>query len=296
MADNSGAAWINGVHMAAKDATISVFDSGFIGGVSVFDTLACWHGKLFKLDAHLARFRRSAHAAALSLGDWDAGLEEVVVDVVRRSGLRDAYVQVIATRGVRSSPTDFAPPPTVIVYAIPYVWIIQPEKIASGCRVMVANTRNTPPTSLDPKIKNFNRFHSYMAKLEGEQAGVDEVIMLDGQGLLTEGRGANLFIVSDGALLTPARGVLQGITRATVFEIAEELGIAAGATDLTPYDLYAADEAFFCSTAGGIMPIVEADRRTLGSGEPGDITRRIHDRYWELHESGPVTEVLSAES
>jgi branched-chain amino acid aminotransferase len=297
MGEISGAAWINGVYCDAKDATISVFDSGFVGGVAVFDTLACWQGKLFKLDTHLARFRRSTHAAAIPIDELGVGLEEVVVEVVRRSGLRDAYVQVIATRGVRSSPTDFAVPPTLIVYAIPYVWIVPREKIASGARVMIPSIRNTPSTSLDPKIKNFNRMHSYLAKLEAEQAGVDEVVLLDEQGRLTEGRGANIFLVSDGALLTPARGILQGITRQTVFEIAEEFHIPAGMADLTPYDLYTAAEAFFCTTAGGIIPIVEADRRTIGSGTPGAITKRIHDRYWERHESGPdVTEVPMAPS
>src|SRR4051812_22677258 len=118
MPDITGTAWMNGTYMPAKDASVSVFDSGFIGGGSVFDTLGCWDGKLFKLETHLARFRRSAHAAAISLGDWDAGLAEIVIETVRRSGLRDAYVQVIATRGVRSSPNAWDVPSTVIVYAI----------------------------------------------------------------------------------------------------------------------------------------------------------------------------------
>lgn len=293
MAAITGAAWINGTHCDARDAAISVFDSGFVGGMAVFDTVACWHGSLFKLDAHLARFRRSAHATAIPLGDYDEGLAEIVVDVVRRSDLRDAYVQIIATRGVRSSPTSWDAQPTLIVYAIPYVWLIPPEKIATGCRVIVASTRNVSSASLDAKIKTFNRMHSYLAKLEAEQAGVDEVVMLDERGLLTEGRGANLFIVARDEMLTPAQGILNGITRETVFEIAAELGIPARATDLTPYDLHTADEAFFCSTAGGIMPIVEADRRTIGIGQPGPLTIRVHDRYWARHESGAdTTEVV----
>jgi branched-chain amino acid aminotransferase group I len=286
MADLPGAVWINGTFHEPKDATISIFDLGFMGGVSVFDTVGMWHGKIFKLDEHLARFRRSAHATSIPLGDWDDGLAEIVVDTCRRSGLQDAYVQLIATRG-QSRYIPGAPPQTLIVYAIPYIWIVPQEKIRAGCRVIIANTRNTPPTSLDPKIKNFNRMHSYLAKLEGDQAGVDEIVMLDDRGFLTEGRGANVFVVQRGELLTAEKGVLQGITRQTVFEIATELGIPARAADLTPYDLYAADEAFFASTAGGIMPIVEADRRIVGSGTPGPITQQIHDRYWALHEDGP---------
>lgn len=283
----TGAAWINGTYCEPRDASISIFDSGFMGGVSVFDTIGMWHGKLFKLDEHLARFRRSAHATGIPLGDWDEGLAEIVVETCRRSGLQDAYVQVIATRGVgRFMPGS--PPQTVIVYAIPYIWIVPQEKIRTGCRVIIANTRNTPPTNLDPKIKNFNRMHSYLAKLEGDQAGVDEVVMLDDRGFITEGRGANVFVVQRGELLTADKGVLQGITRQTVFEIARELDIPARAADLTPYDLYSADEAFFCSTAGGIMPIIEADGRVVGPGSPGPLTQQIYDRYWAIHEDGPL--------
>lgn len=286
MAELEGAAWINGVHCHPRDATISVFDSGFMGGVSVFDTVGMWGGKLFKLDAHLERFRRSAHATDIPLGDWDAGLAEIVVEVCSHSGLENAYVQVIATRGAsRFMPGN--PPQTLIVYAIPYFSVIPQEKIATGCSVIIASNRNTPSTSVDPKVKNFNRLHSYLAKLEGDQAGADEVIMLDGQGRLTEGRGANVFIVQRGTLLTAEKDVLQGITRETVFEIATALGIAARAADLTPYDLYTADEAFFCSTAGGIMPIVEADHRVIGDGAPGTVTMQVYDRYWAMHADGP---------
>jgi branched-chain amino acid aminotransferase len=289
MADITGTAWINGEFVAARDATISIFDSGFIGGVAVFDTLACWKGRLFKLDAHLRRFARSAHAAAIPLPLAGSALAEVVVETVRRSELRDAYVQVIATRGVRASPASWDAPSTLIVYAIPYVWIGGEDKVDAGLKVVIPSVRNTPSTSLDPRIKNFNRFHSYLAKLESDRAGADEVVMLDGQGYLTEGRGANVFLVAGGSLYTPAQGILQGITRETVFEIAAELGIPARERDLTPYDLYTADEAFFSTTAGGIIPLVEADGRRIGDGLPGPLTRRIHDRYWERHESGPDT-------
>jgi branched-chain amino acid aminotransferase len=289
MADISGMAWVNGEFVAARDAAISIFDSGFIGGVAIFDTLGCWNGRIFKLQAHLDRFQRSAHAAAIPLPLYDSGLAEVVVETVRRSELREAYVQVIATRGVRSSPTAWDNPSTLIVYSIPYVWIGGAEKVDSGLRVVIPATRNTPVSTLDPKIKNFNRFHSYMARLESDRAGADEVVMLDQQGYLTEGRGANIFLVAGGGLYTPALGVLQGITRETVFEIADEFGIQTHQRDLTPYDLYSADEAFFSTTAGGIIPVVEADSRRIGDGIPGPLTRRIHDRYWERHVDGPDT-------
>ncbi len=136
--------------------------------------------------------------------------------------------------------------------------------------------------------------HTHLARLEAERANADDVVLLDDRGLLTESRGANVFLVRGGALYTPRGGILEGITRETVFEIAAELGIPAEERDLTPYDLYTADEAFLCSTAGGIFPVVEVDGRTVGSGSLGSITHRVRKRYWERHLSGPdVTPVLA---
>ena len=135
--------------------------------------------------------------------------------------------------------------------------------------------------------------HTHLARLEADRAQADDVVLLDDRGLLTESRGANVFLVRGGALYTPRGGILEGITRETVFEIAAELDIPADERDLTPYDLYTADEAFLCSTAGGIFPVAEVDGRKVGAGRLGSMTRLIRDRYWERHLSGPdVTRVL----
>src|SRR5215213_7498706 len=255
MAAISGTAWINGEFMPASEAKVSIFDSGFMGGVSVFDTLACWHGKIFKLESHLSRFEHSAHAAMISLFVCGDELASIVVETTRHSGLEDAYVQVIATRGRRASPSAWSDEPTMIVYAVPYVWIVPREKVETGISVIIPSIRNQPSTVLDPKIKNFNRLHSYFAKLEAENAGADDILMLDERGILTESRGANLFVVRGGTVYTPVGGILEGITRETVFEIAATLGISAVERDMTPYDLYVAEEAFLSTTAGGIIPI-----------------------------------------
>jgi branched-chain amino acid aminotransferase len=136
--------------------------------------------------------------------------------------------------------------------------------------------------------------HTHLARLEAERANADDVVLLDDRGLLTESRGANVFLVRGGALYTPRGGILEGITRETVFEIATELGIPGEERDLTPYDLYTADEAFLCSTAGGIFPVVEVDGRTVGHGALGSLTHKVRARYWERHLSGPdVTPVLA---
>jgi branched-chain amino acid aminotransferase len=289
-----GAAYINGEFLPAAEASVSIFDSGFIGGVAVFDTLACWQGGLFKLPRHRARFERSAQAAMIPLRCAGAELEAVIIETTRRSGLRDAYVQAIATRGRRPTPSMPSQEPTLIVYAIPYVWIQPREKAETGISVMIPSIRQWSAATIDPKIKNFNRMHTHLAKLEADRAGADDVVLLDDRGLLTESRGANLFVVRGGRLYTPQAGILEGITRETVFEIAAEQGIPAAERDLTPYDLYTAEEAFLCSTAGGIFPIIEADGRRLGDGAPGPLTRHIKERYWERHLSGPdVTPVLT---
>ncbi len=289
-----GAAYLNGEFVPASEANVSIFDSGFIGGVSVFDTLACWQGGLFKLPRHRARFERSAHAAMIPLAVGGTELEQIIIETTRRSGCREAYVQAIATRGRRPTPSVPSNEPTLIVYAIPYVSLWPEEKAESGISVMIPSIRQWPASTLDAKIKNFNRMHTHLARLEAERAGSDDIILLDDRGLLTESRGSNLFVVRGGSLYTPRSGILEGITRQTVFEIAAELGIPAAEHDLSPYDLYTAEEAFLCSTAGGLYPIAESDGRSVGSGGTGPITRALRDRYWERHLSGPdVTPVFS---
>jgi branched-chain amino acid aminotransferase len=288
-----GVASINGEFVPAEEARVSIFDSGFIGGVSVFDTLACWEGGLFKLRQHRARFERSAHAAMIPLLCSGAELEALIVETTRRAALRNAYVQAIATRGRRPSPSMPSREPTLIVYAIPYVWLWPEEKADSGISLVIPSIRQWPASVVDAKIKNFNRMHSHLARLEADRAHADDVVLLDDRGFLTESRGANVFLVRGGALYTPQSGILEGITRETVFEIAAELAVPTEKRDLTPYDLYAAEEAFLCSTAGGIFPISDVDGRSVGAGSLGPVTDAIRDRYWERHLSGPdVTRVL----
>ena len=289
-----GVANINGEFVPAQDASVSIFDSGFIGGVSVFDTLACWEGGLFKLPQHRARFERSAHAAMIPLRCAGVELEALILETTRRAGLRNAYVQAIATRGRRPSPSMPSHEPTLIVYAIPYLSLWPEEKADTGIGLVIPSIRQWPATVVDARIKNFNRMHTHLARLEADLANADDVVLLDDRGLLTESRGANIFLVRGGALYTPQGGILEGITRETVFEIAAESGVSAAERDLTPYDLYTAEEAFLCSTAGGIFPVVEVDGRRVGSGRLGPVTTAIRTRYWERHLSGPdVTRVLT---
>ena len=289
-----GMTYINGEFVPADRATLPLMDAGFWLGINVFDVLSARQGHIFKLAAHVDRFYRSLHAVRITIPFTREEFGQLIVETVRRSGLENSYIQTIATRGLRTEGPIGEWQPTVIINAVPYFEIVAPEVAARGLRVRISSVRNVPIQSVDAKIKTFNRLHSYLARLEALDSGADDAIMLDLEGYVTEGRGANVFIVRDGQLFTPPEGLLEGITRETVFELAVQEGLSAREERLTPYDLYNADEVFYCTTAGGIMPIVEVDRRKVGSGLPGAITDRLRAAYWTAHISGPHATPVSA--
>jgi branched-chain amino acid aminotransferase len=288
MGGESLVVYVNGEYVPRDHARISIFDFGFLRGDAVFDTTSAWNGRIFKLAAHLTRLDLSLRAVRIPCPLPLEELRGVIVETARRCGLRNAYIQTIVTRG--------EPPlgvrdltqcrPSLIVFAIPYVFILKPERIQAGARAMIASTRALPVQCLDPKIKSLSRLHFDLAMLQGQAAGMDVSIMLDLDGHVTEGPGFNVFAVKGGTLFSPPEGILMGITRQTVFELATENQLPAREAQLTTYDLYAADEVFLTSTAGGIMPLVEIDGRPIGDGKPGSISQRIHGLYWALRESG----------
>jgi branched-chain amino acid aminotransferase len=280
--------YVNGEYVPRAEARISVFDVGFLRGDAVFDTTSAWNGRVFKLAQHLERLDLSLRAARIACPLSMEELSGVILETARRCRLDNAYIQTIVTRG--------EPPlgvrdltqcrPGLIVFVVPYVWILGPEQIRAGGRAMIASTRALPAQCLDPKIKSLSRQHFDLAVLQGKAAGMDVALILDLDGHVTEGPGFNVFAVRQGKLFSPPEGILMGITRQTVFELAAEHGIPAREAQLTPYDLYAADEVFATSTAGGIMPLVEIDGRAIGDGKPGPVSQRIHGLYWALRESG----------
>jgi branched-chain amino acid aminotransferase len=288
MSNESLIAYVNGEYVPRDQARISIFDVGFLRGDAVFDTTSAWNGRIFKLSAHLDRLDLSLRAARIPCPLPLEELRGVIIETARRSGLQNAYIQTIVTRG--------EPPlgvrdltrcrPGLIVFVVPYVWILSPEQIRSGGRAMIVSIRAIPAQCLDPKIKSQSRLHFDLAMLQGKAAGMDVSIMLDVDGHVTEGPGFNLFAVRGGAMFSAPEGILMGITRQTVFELAAEHGLPAREAELTAYDLYAADEVFLTSTAGGIMPLVEIDGRPIGDGKPGPVSQRVHGLYWALRESG----------
>jgi branched-chain amino acid aminotransferase len=288
MGNESLVVYVNGEYVPRDQARISVFDFGFLRGDGVFDTTSAWNGRIFKLSAHLTRLELSLRAARIPCPLPLDELRGVIVETTRRSGLRNAYIQTVVTRG--------EPPlgvrdltqcrPGLVVFAVPYVWILSQDRIQVGGRAMIVSTRALPLQCLDPKIKSLSRLHFDLAMLQGKSFGADVSIMLDLDGHVTEGPGFNVFVVKGGTLFSPPEGILMGITRQTVFELAAEHHLPAREAQLTAYDLYAADEVFLTSTAGGIMPLAEIDGRPIGDGKPGPVAQRIHGLYWALRESG----------
>lgn len=286
--DDSLVVYMNGDYVPAGQASISIFDYGFLRGDTVYDTTSAWHGWIFKLDAHVARLYESLRAVQIEIPLSPEEMKQAIVETTCRCGLRDAYIKCMVTRG--------QPQPgrrdlrtctlTIIIFVTPYVWILPPEMFDHGARVKIASVRSLPPQSLAPRIKSVSRLHFDLASLETYAAGMDETIMLDLDGHITEGPGFNVFMVQDSILYTPPTGVLLGITRETVLEMAAEAAIDQQVTPLTPDDLFAADEVFLSSTAGGIMPVVEVEGCRIGDGKPGAITRRLHELYWTMRETG----------
>jgi branched-chain amino acid aminotransferase len=282
-----GAAYVRGRYVPIDEATVSVLDVGFSRSDVTYDVVAVWEGAFFRLDDHLRRFERSCRELRMTLPHDRDEMASILMELVRLSGLREAYVETICTRGVdRAGVRD---PRTFenqfLAYAIPYVWLLRPGDGTAGMDAVITRTvRRIPPTSVDPTVKNFHWGDLTRGLYEAYDRGARYPILLDHEGNVTEGAGYNVFALVDGRLLTPASGALEGITRRTILELAEREGIAAQAVTLSEEAFRSATELFATSTAGGVMPIVSLDGRAVGDGSPGPVTLRLRELYWEAHE------------
>jgi branched-chain amino acid aminotransferase len=281
-------AYVNGDLVPEAEATISVFDSGFNFADGVFEGIRVYGGRVHKLDEHLERLFNSARAFDLEIGMTQAELRSEILRWLGANGAdNDFHFRPIVTRGHRFPPRL---DPRFCEGGANIVFVGGPVAPASdeGVRVVFSSVRRIAPDALDPRIKSLNYGNNLLARLDGQRRGADDAVMLDAAGFLAECSTSNLFIVSHGKLVTPwPKACLAGITRATVFELAADLGIPAEERDLTPTDLLAADEAFGTGTGAEITPIVEAEGRTLGDGTPGPLTRQLSERYRDYaHSSG----------
>jgi branched-chain amino acid aminotransferase len=282
--------YIDGEWHSRETAKVSVFDHGLLYGDGVFEGIRAYSRRIFRLDAHLDRLYDSAQALALTVPLARKEMAAAVEETVRRNQRDDVYVRLIVTRGVGELGIDplSCPKPSVIVIAND-VRVYPRELYAGGIKVMTSATRQVSHEAVDPRIKSLNYLKNILAKIDAQQAGAHEAIMLNAEGFIAECTADNLFVVRGGQLLTPAPqdGALGGITRGVVLELAGEARIPAAEARLTRYDLYTAEEAFVTGTGAELMPVTTADGRALGDGTPGPITRRLTEAFHALvHNEG----------
>lgn len=270
--------YLNGKFVPAAEATVSVFDRSFVYGDGVFEGIEVENGGIFKLEAHVDRLYRSAAFLRIAIPIAKSEMQAAIIEVVRRSDLRNGYVRPLVSRGAGPLGLERVAelgPPTVVV--MPQH---RPSKEARTYRAVIVATRRTPPQCLDPRVKSNNYLNNVLAKFEQLDAGADAGIFLDVDGFVSECSGENLFAVTAGRLATPpATRTLDGITRQTVIALARDAGVEVTETEMTRYDLYTADELFLTATLSGIGYIVQVDGRTIGAGEPGAVSRRLYALY-----------------
>ena len=277
--------YIDGKFYPEDEAKISVFDHGLLYGDGVFEGIRAYEGRIFKLEEHLARLEDSAKAILLKLPLSRKEIEKAVLETCQKNKMKSGYLRLVVTRGkgyLGLSP-DRCKKPTIIIIASDLE--LYPEKYyREGLKVVTGATWRQSPAALDPGIKSLNYLNNILAKIEGQLAGAQEVILLNPQGLVSECSGDNIFFIRHGALITPklSSGALNGITRATVLEIARQVGWEAREDDVRRYDLFTCEEMFLTGTGAEIVPVVEVDGRLVGDGKPGKKTADLMKRYHKL--------------
>ena len=276
--------YLNGKLVPKEEAKVSVFDHGFLYGDGVFEGIRIYNGRIFKLKEHIERLYASAHAIDLKPPLTQEELLQATVETVRANNLRDGYIRIVISRGEGDLGLDpqKCPNPTVVIIA-DKIAIYPQEVYKKGMKIITVYTRRNSPQALNPNIKSLNYLNNILAKIEANRANVPEAIMLSIEGYVAEATGDNIFIVKNKTLITPPLhlGVLPGITRQTVIELAKERGIITEEKPFTLYDVYTADECFLTGTAAEIVPVVEVDGREINGGVPGEITLLLMKDFHE---------------
>jgi branched-chain amino acid aminotransferase len=280
--------YINGTFHDKQDARISVYDHGLLYGDGVFEGIRSYGGRVFRLDQHLDRLWDSATAIRLEIPIDKRQLANDVVETLKINRIDDGYVRLIVTRGAGTLglDPDRTSDPQVIIIA-DHVALYPAEYYTNGLEIVTARTLRNHPAALNPRIKSLNYLNNILAKIEGQQAGCIEALMLNHKGEVAECTGDNIFLARQGQLLTPPcdAGILEGITRQAVCELAAEAGITVQQIALTRDEVYQADECFLTGTAAEIVPVVKVDSRSIGSGRPGPITCELIKRFQALTRS-----------
>jgi branched-chain amino acid aminotransferase len=277
--------WLDGQWCDRSTAMVSVYDHGLLYGDGVFEGIRVYGGKIFKLAEHLDRLYDSAQAIWLTVPMSKEEMAQVTEEAVRRSGITEAYIRHVVSRGVGDlglDPRKCPRPSVIIIVDTIKLW---PEEVyETGLKVVTAGTPIPQRESLSPRVKSLNYLPHILAKIEGVQAGADEVLMLDSQGHVAEGSGQNIFVVKRKRITTPPiyAGILKGVTRDVVIDLARGAGYEVQETMINRYDVYTADEAFFTGTASEVVAIRQVDGRLIGAGKSGPVTRDLRARFQTL--------------
>ena len=278
-----GVIYVSGAFRPSADAAISVFDHGLLYGDGVFEGIRAYNGRIFKLERHIERLFDSAKAIRLEIPHSPEEVCDIVVDTCRQNAIDDGYIRLVVTRGPGDLGIDprKCPRPEVIVIARPQLTMYTAAH--QGIRVITSTFRRNAIDATSPSIKSLNYLNNVLARIEANDRGADEALMLDAQGYVAEATVDNFFIVTEHALLTPPTATnLKGVTRETLLTVAAGLGIRTEQRPFTLFDVWTAREAFICGTGAEVVPVLSVDGRTIGSGEVGSVTARVVAAYHQL--------------
>jgi branched-chain amino acid aminotransferase len=274
--------WINGKLVPSEQATVSVFDHGLLYGDGVFEGMRIYSGKVFRLAEHLERLYESAKAICLTIPMPVEALADATRQTVKENGLADGYIRLVVTRGAGTLGLDpnRCGNPQVIIIA-DKIALYPAELYENGLEIITSSVIRNHPAALSPRIKSLNYLNNILAKLEGLQAGCVEALMLNHKGEVAECTGDNIFIVKKGEVYTPPldAGILGGITRDVVLELAIASGIPTWQLAMTKHDVYIADEVFLTGSAAEVIPVVKVDSRKIGDGRPGPVTKKLNELF-----------------
>jgi len=277
--------FIDGKYVDERDAKVSVFDHGLLYGDGIFEGIRAYNGRVFRLKEHIDRLFYSAKAILLTIPMSHAEISRAVVDACRQNKLRDGYIRLVVTRGIGTlglNPNKCKNPSVIII--ADKIQVYPPELYDRGMEIVTVPTVRNLHSALNPAIKSLNYLNNILAKIEANNSGCEEAVMLNADGFVSECTADNLFIVKAGALMTPplSAGALYGVTRQTVMELAQKSGATVTEPNLTRYDLFNADECFLTGTGAEIMPVIKIDGRVIGDGKPGRLTKKLVKDYHSL--------------
>ena len=278
--------YIDGKFYPKSEAKVSVYDHGLLYGDGVFEGIKAYEGIVFRLKEHIDRLYTSAHTIMLDIPVSRKEMIQAVVDTLKKNKLKDSYIRLVVTRGTGDLGLDprKCPKATIIIITEPTIVLHSKDKIERGITAMITWVKRDPVDATTHEVKSLNYLNSILAKIESNAGGVDEAICLDKTGFVSEGVAENIFIVKDRIVITPptSTGALRGITRTAVIELVEKLGHPMIERNITPNELFTADEVFFTGTAAEVTPVREINKRMIGDGKPGPMTKRLVEEFNKL--------------